>query len=86
MTMRKFSKHTPEQIVVKIEKADASRGEGMSTAHARQGPAHRCTRELGAWIGRLAHILTPHMSALRAPVAAHAHVQDRGTPPVRLVS
>ena len=48
-------------------------------------PAHRRTRELGARIGRLAHILTPHMGALLAPVAAHAHVQDRGAPPVRLV-
>ena len=34
MTMRKFSKHTPEQIVVKLEKAEALRGEGMSTAQA----------------------------------------------------
>ena len=33
----------------------------------------------------MAHILTPHVSALWAPVAAHAHMQDRGTPPVRLV-
>ena len=33
MTMRKFSKHTPEQIVVKLEKA-ALRGEGMSVAQA----------------------------------------------------
>ena len=30
--MRKFSKHTPEQIVVKRDKAEALRGEGMSTA------------------------------------------------------
>ena len=29
--------------------------------------------------------VAPHMGALRAPVAAHAHVQDRGAPPVRLV-
>ena len=48
-------------------------------------PTHRCTRELGARIGRLAHILAPHMGALRAPVATHAHMQDRGAPPVRLV-
>ena len=34
MTMRKFSKHTPEQIVVKLEKAEALRGEGMGTAQA----------------------------------------------------
>ena len=34
MTMRKFSKHTPEQIVVKLEKAEALRSEGMSTAQA----------------------------------------------------
>lgn len=27
--MRKFSKHTPEQIVVKLEKAEALRGEGI---------------------------------------------------------
>ena len=32
--MRKFSKHMPEQIVVKLEKAEALRGEGMSTAQA----------------------------------------------------
>ena len=57
----------------------------MMNDHASQRPAHRRPRELGAWIGRLAHILAPHMGALRAPVAAHAHVQKRGTPPVRLV-
>ena len=45
----------------------------------------RATRELGARIGCLAHILTPHVSALLAPVAAHAHVQNRGTPPAGLV-
>ena len=57
----------------------------MMNDHARQRPAHRRVRELGAQLGRLAHILAPHMGALRAPVAANAHVQDRGTPPVRLV-
>ena len=34
MTMREFSKHTPERIVVKLEKAEALRGEGMSMAQA----------------------------------------------------
>ena len=34
MSMRTFSKHTPEQIVVKLEKAEALRGEGMSVAQA----------------------------------------------------
>ena len=34
MIVRKFSKHTPEQIVVKLEKAEALRGEGMSVAQA----------------------------------------------------
>ena len=34
MTTRKFSKHTLEQIVVKLEKAEALRGEGMCTAQA----------------------------------------------------
>ena len=48
-------------------------------------PAHRRPRELGARIGRLAHVLAPHVSTLWAPVAAHAHVQDRGTPPAGLV-
>ena len=28
---------------------------------------------------------TPHMSALPAPVAAHAHIHNSGTPPVRLM-
>ena len=85
MTMRKLSKHTPEQIVVKLEKAEVLRGEGMSTARARQRPARRCTRELGTWVGRLTHVLTPHVSALWAPVAAHAHRHDRGVLPVWLV-
>ena len=53
--------------------------------HASQRPAHRRTRELRARIGRLTHILAPHVSTLQAPVAAHAHMQNRGTPPVRLV-
>ena len=57
----------------------------MMDHQARQRPAHRRTRELRAQIGRLPHILAPHMGALRAPVAAHAHVQDRGAPPVRLM-
>lgn len=30
--MRKLSRHTPEPIVVKLEKAETLRGEGMSTA------------------------------------------------------
>ena len=57
----------------------------MMNDQARQRPAHRRTRELGTRIGRLAHVLAPHVSTLWAPVAAHAHMQDRGTPPVRLV-
>ena len=57
----------------------------MVDHQARQRPAHRRTRELRARIGRLAHILAPHVSTRLAPVAAHAHVQDRGAPPVRLV-
>ena len=48
-------------------------------------PAHRRTRELRARIGRLTHVLTPHVSTRLAPVAAHAHVQDRGTPPAGLM-
>ena len=57
----------------------------MKNDHACQCSAHRCTRELGARIGRLAHVLAPHVSTLWAPVAAHAHVQNRGTPPVRFM-
>ena len=33
----------------------------------------------------MTHILTPHVRTPPAPVAAHAHVHNRGTPPVRLV-
>ncbi len=58
----------------------------MMNDHACQCSAHRCTRELGARIGRLAHVLAPHVSTLWAPVAAHAHMHDRGTPPAGLVS
>ena len=56
----------------------------MMNDHARQRPAHRYTRELGTRIGRLAHILTPHLSTLRALVAARAHRHDRGAPPAGL--
>ena len=49
-------------------------------------PAHRCARELRAWIGRCTHVLTPHVSTRLAAVAAHAHVQDGGVPPVGYVS
>ena len=57
----------------------------MMNDHARQSPAHRRTRELGARIGRLAHVLAPHVSTPLTPVAAHTHVHNRGTPPVGLV-
>ena len=57
----------------------------MMNNHARQRPAHRAARELGARIGRLTHILTPHVSTPLTPVAAHAHMQNRGTPPAGLM-
>ena len=57
----------------------------MMDHQARQRPAHRRTRELRARIGRLAHVLAPHVSTRLAPVAAHAHMQDRGTPPAGLM-
>ena len=57
----------------------------MVDHQARQRPAHRRTRELRARIGRLTHVLTPHVSTRLAPVAAHAHMQDRGTPPAGLM-
>ena len=57
----------------------------MVDHQARQCPAHRRTRELRARIGRLAHVLAPHVSTRLAPVAAHAHMQDRGTPPAGLM-
>ena len=68
-----------------MPRAWAARHRQMMNDHARQRPAHRRPRELGARIGRFAHILVPHMGALLAPVATHAHVQERGAPPVRLV-
>ena len=51
----------------------------------RERPAHLRARELGARLGRLTHVLAPHVSTRLAPVAAHAHMHDRGTPPVRFV-
>ena len=51
---------------------------------ARQRPAHRRTREHGTRIGRLTHILAPHVSTLWAPVAAHTHGHNRGAPPTGL--
>ena len=57
----------------------------MVDHHARQRPAHRAARELRARIGRLAHVLAPHVSTRLAPVAANAHMQDRGTPPAGLM-
>ena len=57
----------------------------MVDHQARQRPAHRRTRELRARIGRLTHVLAPHVSTRLAPVAAHAHMQDRGTPPTGLM-
>ena len=58
----------------------------MMNDHARQSPAHRRTRELRARIGRCTHVLTPHVSTRLAPVAANAHVQHGGVPPVGYVS
>ena len=57
----------------------------MMNNHARQSPAHRRTRELGARIGRLTHVLAPHVSTRLAPVAANAHMHNRGTPPAGYV-
>ena len=57
----------------------------MMNNHAHQRPAHRRPRELHARIGRLTHILTPHASTRLAPVAANAHMHDRGTPPAGLM-
>ena len=58
----------------------------MMNDHARQCPAHRRARELGARIGRLTHVLTPHVSTRLAPVAAHAHMHDCGAPAVGYMS
>ena len=57
----------------------------MVDHQARQRPAHRRTRELRARVGRLPHVLAPHVSTRLAAVAAHTHMQDRGTPPAGYV-
>ena len=57
----------------------------MVDHQARQCPAHRRPRELRARVGRLTHILAPHVSTLWAPVAAHAHMHDCGAPPAGYV-
>ena len=58
----------------------------MMNDHARQRPAHSCTRERGTRIGRVTHVLGPHVSALLARVAAYTRVHNRGTPPAGLMS
>ena len=58
----------------------------MVDHQAYQRPAHRCARVLGARVGRCTHVLTPHVSTLWAAVAANAHVQHGGVPPVGYVS
>ena len=57
----------------------------MMNDQPSERPAHRCARELGARIGSLTHVLTPHVSALWAPVAAHTHMHESGTPPAGYV-
>ena len=58
----------------------------MMNDQPSERPAHRRTRELGARIGRLTHVLTPHVSARLAAVAAHAHMHNRGAPPAGYMS
>ena len=49
----------------------------MMNDHARQRPAHRRPRELGTRIGRLAHILAPHLSTrLGTGSGAHSQAQS----------
>lgn len=57
----------------------------MLDDHAGERPAHCRPRELRARLGCCAHVLTPRMSTPLTPVAAHAHMQDRGAPPGWLV-
>ena len=46
---------------------------------ARQRSAHRCARELGAWLGCLAHVLAPHVSTrLGAGSGARSHARSWG--------
>ncbi len=40
-TMSKCSKHTPEYIVLKLEKSEQLRGMRMSTGQARPVPGHQ---------------------------------------------
>jgi len=51
-----------------------------------QRPAKRPTGQLRAGLGRLAGVLAPHVTAPRAPIAAHRDLKDRRAPPERLVS
>ena len=57
----------------------------MMNDHARQCPASCRTRELDTRIDCLTHVMAPHVSTRLAAVAAHAHMQDRGTPPAGLM-
>ena len=61
-------------------------GHGQVLAHdAGQRPPQPAARQLRPRLGRLAHVLAPHMPTASAPVAAHRHHQRRRTPPQRLV-
>ena len=50
-----------------------------------QRPGQRPPGQLRPRLGRGAGVLAPHMPTPGAPVAAHRDLQDRGTPPERLV-
>lgn len=50
-----------------------------------QRPPQPAARQLRPRLGRAAGVLAPHMPTTTAPVAAHRHVQGRGTPAQRLV-
>lgn len=64
--------------------ADAATGHGEVFDNDRfQGPAEPATGDLGPRRGGLRRVLPPRLPAVRAPVAAHPHQQDRGPVPER---
>jgi hypothetical protein len=61
-------------------------GHGQVLDHdADQPPAQPGAGDLGPWLRRCGGVLTPHVRALGAPVAAHGEQQRGGAPPERLV-
>ena len=90
--MRKFSKHTPEQIVVKLEKAEALRGDdqvgalllahGVSQDSARVRIAHGAQVDPALGAPQVGQVRDPHpIQGTFVPLAHAVVLMGHRTPP-----